>query len=308
MGDVKRRFKVLVVGDIMIDVYKRVCTSRNAPEAPKCPVWDVEEVDQRLGGAGNVANNIVSLGGLDVDVFLAGIIKNSDKRFVNLNGISVNFCAGTETMTKTRWVDRDERFIFREDNFKKFTASDHLHFLESLDKNLLSLQFDAIVYSDYNKGTIDERVISYLENRSKLVIVDSKRRDLRMYKGSKILKVNEDEHSAQIAGPYAGIGDCVEALFEYVVVTKGRKGAELRQYDQSKSNSRKHVIHSEHFPVIEAPVKDVTGCGDTHTAAMTWALLNQTDVRTAVRFANECSRSVVQKFGTSLVDQKPLQM
>ena len=291
--------KVLVVGDIMIDRYIYVSSERQSPEAP-IPVWDELYLENRLGGAANVAHNLKALAGDDVEVFLAGTVGLQERRMISRLGIDTVLCSGVETMVKRRYVDeKNKKYLFRADSVKKFSEESSRMFYKTLDHFLTGHVFDAVVFSDYNKGTIDTGIVDALRMKAGLCVVDSKRIDLTMYAGMQVLKINELEHAAQIArGPYVG----VEGLFDYVVVTHGGKGAELRQYDHVKSGALKYVIHSENFSVQPVKNSDVTGCGDTHTAAMTFSLLKNKDMRLAVKFANVCASDVAKKFGTSISD------
>ena len=289
---------VLVVGDVMIDRYIHVRTERNAPEA-SIPVWDELRKENRLGGAANVAHNLKSLGKDDLIVYLAGIVGHEDRKMISRTGIDTILCTGAETMLKQRYVDEGGKFLFRSDNKKSFSMDSKQSFKSCLSHFLPGHSFDAVVFSDYDKGTIDEEIVSMLSHRGKFVVVDSKRIDLSLYRGSSFLKLNESEYSAQISrGPY----DCVEELFDGVVVTLGSRGAELRQHDKKRSSQSKYAIDVEHFPTQAADVVDVTGCGDTHVAAFTFSLLNGHDPRSSVRFANVCASKVVNLFGTSVPD------
>lgn len=291
---------ILVIGDIMVDRYTYVQTQRNAPEA-KIPVWDTVTEEDRPGGAANVALNLLALGSDEVEVFLAGIADKKDVQMLSRRGINTYLCHGYETMVKHRFVNKDtSEYLFRSDNFQKFSQQSVELFEKALDHFIPGHKFDAVVFSDYDKGTLTKDMyVQVALGRTDLVVVDSKRVDLSMYAGSQVLKVNEEEYSRQVSkGPYTS----VESLFDYVVVTKGKNGSELRQQERSKSNDKMYVNHVEQFPVISVNAKDVTGCGDTHTAAMTFALLKSKDIRMAVKFGNACARNVVQKFGTSVVE------
>lgn len=285
--------KVLVFGDIMIDEYVHVVTKRKAPEAD-IPVWDEVGRNLRLGGAANVANNVRSLG--DVQVALVGICETKDMEYIAYHDIDVSSCVDGRTMLKTRYVDSNENIILRADNFTNFSKSDLC--APKLRDLMERYKFDIVIISDYNKGTIGEESINVIrELHDGPVVVDSKRKDLRLFSGFTVLKVNEHEYDVQVASPHY---THVEKLFDYVVVTRGAKGADLKQRDAVKSHDVRYVINTESFPVEQVKAKDVTGCGDTHTAAMSFSLLKNPDIRFAVKFANACARSVVQKFGTSV--------
>ncbi len=306
--------KVLVVGEIMVDRYVYVETTRNAPENG-LPVWDELQTDYRLGGAANVANNIQAIGGPNIQVEIAGILGNCkpSRDLLRLMGIKTDLCFGGSTMYKTRYVCEDDQKIFmRSDNMKKFPVDDIDSFKSFMNFCMFGRNYDMVVISDYNKGTVIPEIMEVLKKSAPTIIVDSKRSDLRLFKGSTILKVNEEEYANQVSSK---LYDNVESLFECVVVTRGSAGADLRigdsgfhkkhgQWITSQAISR-YSTHIEHFPVKPVEkVVDVTGCGDTHTAGMAVSMVLGLDIRDAVRFANTCARDVVQRFGTSAASFK----
>lgn len=307
--------KILVVGDIMIDEYVYVTTCRKAMESD-LPIWEDEMTEWRLGGAGNVANNVGSLS--DCKVTLAGILGDYEYGFDHLvsAGIEPLVVCNGPSMFKRRYVtekDGKEVHLFRHDIMTRFQSWNISLFKNQLPYMLGNSRFDAIIFSDYDKGTIDGDVVEICRKHSDLIVVDSKRKDLHIFAGSAVVKLNESEYSSQVSQK---LYDSVESLFESVVVTKGAGGAELRV----NSNDFHHKIHGKWIPmwnrnvtsnvysthVIKFPVDevndvvDVTGCGDTHVAAMTVALVRGQDICQAIRFANEAARDVVQRFGTSV--------
>ena len=296
--------RVLVLGDVMIDEYTYVQTSRRAPEA-SMPVWDVVREERRLGGAANVANNVKALGGDDVDVFLCGIGGLDIYEIARSQNIDTRLLCAGKTMVKHRYVDQDGKYLFRCDNFTKFKQDAVNEFCNRSAGIIENMpKFDAVVVSDYDKGSIDEMTVCMLlqrpddglgfEFKYDPIVVDSKRRDLSIFEGASVIKLNESEFAAQQPGVPAK--HC-----KNLVVTRGSNSTTLFQYDLEKSSDYKYVIHSEDFPVERVRAVDVTGCGDTHTAAMAFSLMkNPGDVRAAVKFANACARNVVQKFGTSV--------
>jgi rfaE bifunctional protein kinase chain/domain len=305
--EAERVYRVLVVGDIMLDQYTHVKTERTAEEA-SIPVWDEVRQEYRLGGAANVAHNLKALGKEEVDVHLAGICGSSVVTWrLDQAKIKRERVMGQETMTKRRFVDQDGRYVMRLDNFRKFETGE-IEFFEMM-MNYWEQQFDCVIFSDYDKGTITPAVVDTFKKLAPLVIVDSKREDLRIFDGAQILKVNEKEYSAQVSSK---IYPNFTEFFQYVVVTRGGDGATLIMCDHAKSVKydlspgriigESYTNHSEEFPVIRVMAKDVTGCGDTHTAAMAFCTLKTRDVRSAVKFANSCAAQVVQKFGTSVAD------
>lgn len=303
--------KVLVIGDVMFDKYNYVTSERQAPEAP-IPVWDSQKIEYRPGGAANVAANIRSIADKvnpkDVTVYLLGIVDKSDsgRELHSLSGygVSLMFLTHGHSMIKERFVDQD-KIIFRHDNMKKFDSSDVQYFEKICLEYDFKNHLDAVVFSDYDKGTITPRIVEHFKKMAKITVVDSKRLDLQLYEGCNVLKLNALEYSKQVTrAANSEIKTPIEMKFANVVVTKGSHGAELRQFNGSRYDFENKTIQYstviEEFKVAKVKQVDVTGCGDTHTAAMTVSLLNDSDPRRAVKFANECATQVVQKFGTTI--------
>jgi D-glycero-beta-D-manno-heptose-7-phosphate kinase len=293
----RSRRKVLVTGDVMVDSYTYVTSSRSAQESEN-PVWDEVSSEVRPGGAANVAHALSAIGGDDFDVYLAGIVGvGFNLTIKRMSRVNMDLCVAGETMVKERYVHADSRrHLFRSDNFVRFSP-ENVKFFEMMSWNVLDREFDAVVISDYDKGTITEGLAGRLSSHP-LCVVDSKRLDLRAFSGAKILKVNEEEYSAQVSN---GIYPCVERLFENCVVTRGSKSTELRQCERQRSTDTRYVVHTESFPVRRSPVVDVTGCGDVHTASMVVSMLRDGgDVRAAVCFANDRAADAVGVFGTGI--------
>lgn len=291
--------KILVIGDVMVDEYVYVSSTRNAPEAT-IPVWDQEGVEHRLGGAANVALNVRKLVGPDCEVSLCGILGLSASvrawDIIRDNDIRTTMLMHGPTMAKTRYVS-DGKIIFRHDNFKTF-GSEVTGFFESIVCPMLAHSDpDVVIISDYSKGTVTEKVCDSIRD-ARLTVVDSKRADIRRFSGMNVLKINEHERDAQLSSPHYSN---YTSMFEYCVVTKGAAGAELLQCEKTKSSEKRYVVHSEAFPTERVVAKDVTGCGDTFTAALACSLVKDRDIRNAIRFANSCATEVVQKFGTSTI-------
>lgn len=301
--------RVLVVGDVMFDKKTVVETSRQAQEAD-IPVWDILKESMTFGGAGNVAENIAALGGEDIEVHLMGIFADYDS--LNVSNSHLDFApVGNSpiSMIKHR-IFCEEKIIARIDSMRKFD----LFFVKQFEKEFENclMDYDAVVVSDYDKGTITEKIVSHL-SKIPLKIVDSKRQDLQIFSGFDILKVNNDEFSRQSQG-YGN--KPVESLFKHVVRTMGSDGSELRQYDPSKSKETRvsnfqqsytYTVHFEVFPAEKVTAVDVTGCGDTHTAAMTVELLRGRDICSAVKFGNRCAAIAVSKCGTTIVRKQDLE-
>lgn len=306
---------ILVVGDIMIDEYVHVSSNRKAMES-SLPVWEDDMIEYRLGGAVNVANNLKTMS--DCKVALAGILGDHyEYGFEHLTGLGIEpivVCNGP-SMYKRRYVtehDGKNVHLLRHDIMARFPEWNLTLFKSHLPYMLGNRRFDAIIFSDYDKGTIDAEVVEICRKHSDLLVVDSKREDLRLFAGCTLLKLNESEYSSQVSQK---LYESVEALFQFVVVTRGAKPTQLRVFSDDfhtkphgkwmpawnrTVTSKVFSVHSIEFPVERADVVDVTGCGDTHVAAMTISLVHGNDINHAIRYANAAARDVVQRFGTSV--------
>lgn len=297
--------KVLVIGDIILDKYVYVTTERQCPEADK-PVWDTEKVEFRLGGAANAANNLDSLGD-DVTVHLAGMadlyMYEQICDTTNIQPENLMISDGRQ-ITKTRIVQNNgkslrEALVARIDDRKMLGRVDEKRF-ENYALNINRDDYDAIVISDYRMGTISDKTARYLcQNSPCRVYVDSKRKDLSVFRGAYALKLNEQEHSLQVSNK----DYVVESLCNFIIVTRGAAGARVSYYEpvRGKLERPTYITHAIDFPTENVDVVDVTGCGDTFTAAIAYYMTTKLDdIYTATKFANICASKVVQKFGTSI--------
>lgn len=232
------KFKILLIGDDCEDVYQYGTIDRISPEAP-VPVFKLSYEERRPGMAGNVFRNLESLG-CDVD-YLHG-----------------------EKSVKTRLIDiRSKQHIVRIDNDVK---SNPLEILTEIPKI-----YDAIVISDYDKGTVTYDLIKEMLSTKIPVFVDTKKTDLLQLEGAWV-KINELEYS-KIRSECSGL-----------IVTKGSKGAEAKYHNLS-------------LPAPEVEVADVTGAGDTFLAALTVEWLRKNSLESAIKYAINAASITVQKFG-----------
>lgn len=297
------RKKVLVVGDVILDHYVYMKSERMSAEAP-IPVYLGSEEEVRLGGAANVAANLASLSKDEsIDVYLAGISSVSAEKMIVRAGVKSLLLTipDQDAIVKKRYVDSsDMKYVMRIDSAKNVENFHSLALYEMLSTRIAECrEFDYVVVSDYNIGTITDELAAFLLELGRPILVDSKRRDLRIYSGSYLLKVNESEYDVQIASKDY---PCVESLFKHVVITRGSKGADLSICTSFDHNKKSYRLDKENFPVSLVKPVDVTGCGDTFLAGLTYFLVSKTnDLRTAIRFGNICASAVVKQFGTSIV-------
>jgi D-beta-D-heptose 7-phosphate kinase/D-beta-D-heptose 1-phosphate adenosyltransferase len=298
--------RILVVGDVIMDEFLWGRVERISPEAP-VPVVQVEEESLVLGGAGNVVNNIISLGG---QALLCGVIGNDTmgRELVHMlqemnsptHGLVVE--DRRPTTIKTRVVahsqqvvrvDREEREPVTEDSIQRILATVE----EQIDS------IDAIVVSDYGKGVVVQGLMETIRlltrGRQITLTVDPKVQNVALYKGVTLITPNHqeaelmsgivinDEESLRRAGTRL----LDELGCQMVLLTQGDRGMTLFE-----GNGRATQI-----PTVARKVFDVSGAGDTVTGTFTLALAAGLTPRQAAVLANLAAGIVVGEIGTATV-------
>jgi bifunctional ADP-heptose synthase (sugar kinase/adenylyltransferase) len=273
---------------------KRVTTERMSAEGAG-PVYEVLTEQVRPGGAANVACNVKSIGGDDVAVTLIGIYGSGYVGLWKKHDVE-SFTVAGGSVEKNRWVDEATgKYVMRVDDPCGFPPMNVELFEEWFLKH--TLDYDAIIVSDYDIGTVTEKIARRVVGAGKLVVVDSKREDLSVFEGCSFLKLNQHEHAVQRPGKYL----CPEQLAP-VILTKGKDGAEIRTFKKLPGNA--YEVKSLTRPSKPAAVVDVTGCGDVFVAALVMSLLRGRDPISAVEDANDAGSEAVATFGTTVIRPK----
>jgi len=299
--------RVLVAGDLMLDRYWHGGTSRISPEAP-VPVVHVGEIEERAGGAGNVALNIAVLGSA---VSLLGYT-GDDEAATSLIGLMEGF--GVEchvekiptrpTITKLRVMSRHQQLIRLdfEDRFKDISP-DKLY--DKFDQQLV--RSDVVILSDYGKGTIQDftSLIDRARAQGKPVLVDPKGTDFSMYRGVTLITPNRSEFEAVVGACHDEVDLVARGLalmdsiaLEALLVTRGEEGMTLLQRGEPPL----------HLPAHAKEVYDVTGAGDTVISLIAAGLAAKLSLAEATRLANIGAGIVVGKLGTAYVSVEELQL
>jgi D-beta-D-heptose 7-phosphate kinase / D-beta-D-heptose 1-phosphate adenosyltransferase len=313
LASVARRFgeaRVLVLGDVMLDRYVSGSASRLSPEAP-IPVLRPSTRRVTLGGAANVARNVVVLGG---QATLIGVIgEDADgaelTRLLENSGIVslLVVAGGRPTTTKTRFMVGTHQLLRLDEEsivaIDAITATQVLqHFAGALPKA------DVVVLSDYAKGVLSDTVLAGALERAEtsglLVIADPKRPDFAAYHGATVLTPNENEvreatrinASNDVAAGQAGRRALDDAGCEAVLVTRSAKGVTLVQRDAP-------VLH---LPTQAREVADVSGAGDTLVATLAVALGAGASLPEAAKLANITAGISVGKRDTATVGREEL--
>jgi D-glycero-beta-D-manno-heptose-7-phosphate kinase len=306
--------KIIVVGDIMLDEYLWGNVSRISPEAP-VPIADVETLEMRLGGAANVAHNIVSLGGNALLCGVTGcdrgatyIILEMEKLNMSRDGLRAD--GARKTTSKTRVMGHNQQMI-RIDLEDKTPIGIHMTktLLNFIAYRIDLMIPDAIIISDYAKGVISQDlvqgIVKLCESKDILIGVDPKPINFNSYKGVDFITPSHTE-----AEQYCGFKiDSEENLKKagmiildnlecrMVLITQGDQGMTL--FERSNDKITK-------IPTVAKNVFDVSGAGDTVMAVFALGLISGMTTVEAALLANKAAGVVVGKIGTSVIAKEEL--
>ncbi len=299
-----RNARVLVVGDVMLDRYWFGDVGRISPEAP-VPVLKIERVEERLGGAANVARNAAALG---AQVSLLSVIGEDEAgaslaHLLKEQGIHGYLHPDPEISTtiKLRAIARHQQLL-RID----FEAPPNHEVLASKLKEFKKLvpEADVVILSDYGKGGLAhiEKMIRHAHAAGKRVLVDPKGEDYSRYRGATMITPNKTEFR-QVAGSWKSEQELAAKA------QKLRKSLRLEALLVTRSEEGMTLFREEsvrHEPAEAREVFDVSGAGDTVIATLGVMLGAGADIAQAVRMANRAAGIVVGKLGTAVVHPEEL--
>ncbi len=301
--------RVAVVGDLMLDHFVRGGVSRISPEAP-VPVVRVSQETFVPGGAGNVAHNIACLGGR---VLVVGIVGSDlaarqltgDLRSERIDTSRLVVDKARVTSQKCRIIAEHQQVVrFDRETLSPLSRQTEARVLRNLAGALQKA--DAVVISDYGKGSITPRilkaVISRARSRGIPVTVDPKVENFPRYRGVTCITPNLQEAWAgmrrvpqQGLAPLRRLGrDILKSLrCRSVLITRGGDGMSLFGPGRGRETN---------IPTQAQEVFDVTGAGDTVISVLTLALASGADIHEASLLANFAAGIVVGKLGTAATD------
>jgi len=294
-----REIKILVIGDVMLDRYWFGEVERISPEAP-VPVVRVARREDRLGGAANVARNIVALG---AGAALMGLVGNDEAGekialLAGQEGIQARLVtdARMHTTLKMRVLGRQQQLL-RVD-FEEQPGDGGLDALMAGARAAMA-GCDVVVLSDYSKGCLSrvEDLIALAREAGLPVLVDPKGHDYARYRGATIITPNRAE-MAQAVGAWTDESDLErraqalrqELRLDALLITRSEQGMTL-----FSAGGRHHIDAQAH------EVFDVSGAGDTVLATLAVARASGLSWEAAVGWANRAGGIVVGKLGTSVV-------
>jgi D-beta-D-heptose 7-phosphate kinase/D-beta-D-heptose 1-phosphate adenosyltransferase len=300
------RLTVLCVGDVMLDRFLHGDIERISPEAP-VPVIRLRETKEMLGGVGNVASNIASLGGRAVLVGLVGA-DDAGGRLRHILARNPRIApalvetAQRPTICKTRFVAGRQQVVRADEESRlPMQPGEEAALIAAVDAHVASAQ--AVILSDYGKGVLSRPLVAHVIAQAGAlgipVFVDPKTDDFTHYRGATVITPNAREMAAAARGPVGTEADIEAAArrlmaladLAAVLVTRSEKGMTLVEAGATAS-----------VPARAREVFDVSGAGDTVIATLALAFASGRPLVQAMHIANAAAGVVVSKLGTATAD------
>lgn len=309
-----KKKKVLIIGDLILDHYIFGKVSRISPEAP-VPVVEVERETFLLGGATNVANNIIALGGrasiagiIGKDMAGRALIELLDEQGADTQGVMED---RRPTTIKTRIIAHNQQVVrFDREDRRRLEGQGLDRFLAYVKSAIK--EHDAVIVSDYKKGIVSaalvKALVRYAKQNGVFIAVDPKVGHFHFYKQVSLITPNLME-AAQGSGieirDEASLLKAGKTLLNRlscrsVLITRGEEGMSLFERQDGRE------IKTTHIPTAAKRVYDVTGAGDTVIATFTLAHSAGVSLTEAAVIANHAAGIVVGEVGTAVATPEAL--
>jgi rfaE bifunctional protein kinase chain/domain len=302
--------KVLVIGDVMLDMYEHCVVKRISPEAP-VPIATVINDSCFLGGAGNVANNARALG---AEVSLVSVVGSDTEGTIvrellqecGIDHQGLITEAGRVTTQKKRVISGTQQLL----RIDRETTEDVSDVTKETIVELLADKIracDVIIISDYCKGLLTDDMVASIKNLSvqydKKVFVDSKNKQFLKYSNFYLVKPNKEEAEHFTGEKFLNTYENLEAMGKKlrevfqsnIVITLGGDGIVLFEEGQ--------FVHKKTYA---REVFDVSGAGDTVLATVAAVVATGASLADAVHLSNHAAGHVVSRLGTTVCDHSTL--
>lgn len=306
--------KIGVVGDVMLDTYWWGHVDRISPEAP-VPVVALDKREHRIGGAGNVALNLVSLGAQVAALSVTG--KDDDgqllKGLFNQAGINTTYLLESSTRittNKVRIISRNQQMMrLDSETTKDLSPADEKVLLQQIEQYIITEKPQAIILEDYNKGVLTEKVIKAVialcKQHQVITTVDPKRKNFFAYAGVDIFKPNMKEVKDGLnllveEVNMATLSDIHQQLQEKLhhhisFITLSEKGVFYHNQEESRI-----------IPSHLRNIADVSGAGDTVIAVASLIYTATKSIDLMAEVANIAGGLVCEEVGTVAINKEKL--
>jgi len=306
--------QILVIGDVMLDAYVMGKVNRISPEAP-VPIVSLENEDARIGGAGNVALNLLALGAKPIICGVIGEDSSGDK-LLNLfekNGISTDGLVKSmvrKTTVKTRVISNKQQLL-RIDSESTFSLLESEEIkLNNTIQNIINQGIDGIIFEDYNKGVLTDSVI---QNTIKIAkekdiptAVDPKKENFLSYKGVSLFKPNLKELKEGLNLNFDF--NTNKELFENGIELLEEKLQNEISFVTLSENGVfiKNQTEKYYVPAHMRSISDVSGAGDTVIAVATLCLISGASTKQIAEISNLAGGLVCEKSGVISISKNDL--
>ena len=308
------KIKIAVIGDVMLDTYWWGNVSRISPEAP-VPIVALQKNELRLGGAANVALNLVSL---HANTTIISVIGDDDEgkklsTLLHQQNINTNYIVTSKeriTTNKTRIISRNQQMMRLDAEISEDINNDIENaLLQKIESYIKNEQPNVIIFQDYNKGvltkTIIEKTISLCLQHNVITAVDPKRKNFFEYKNVSIFKPNLIEVKEGLNMLFDDVNikllnnvhhQLQEKLHHNIsLITLSEKGI----FYQQENNSNIIPTHIRN-------IADVSGAGDTVIAVASLVYAISKNIHLTSEIANIAGGLVCEKVGTAAIDKEKL--
>ena len=308
------QIKIAVIGDVMLDTYWWGKVDRISPEAP-VPVVAVSKKEQRIGGAGNVALNLQSLG---AQVNVISVLGKDDEgaqltKLFEENNIGTKYSVHSEsriTTNKIRIISRNQHMMRLDaETTADINAADEDRLLYAFENYIAAEDPAVVVMEDYNKGVLTEKVIAKIialcKHHHIITTVDPKRKNFFAYKGVDVFKPNLKEVKE-------GLNIIAEAVDVQLLKEIHAQLKEKLQHNISFITlSEKGVFYQQDntaaiIPTHIRSIADVSGAGDTVIAVASLVYAATKDIKLMADIANIAGGLVCEEVGTVAIDKEKL--
>ena len=306
--------RILVIGDVMLDAYVMGKVNRISPEAP-VPIVSLENEDARIGGAGNVALNLLALGAKPIICGVIGEDSSGDK-LLNLfekNGILTDGLVKSmarKTTVKTRVISNKQQLL-RIDSESTFPLLESEEIkLNNTIQNIINQGVDGIIFEDYNKGVLTDSVI---QNTIKIAkekdiptAVDPKKENFLSYKGVSLFKPNLKELKEGLNLNFDFNSN--KELFEKGIEVLEEKLQNKISFVTLSENGVfiKNQTEKYYVPAHMRSISDVSGAGDTVIAVATLCLISGASTKQIAQISNLAGGLVCEKSGVVSISKNDL--
>ena len=306
--------RILVIGDVMLDAYVMGKVNRISPEAP-VPIVSLENKDARIGGAGNVALNLLALGAKPIICGVIGEDSSGDK-LLNLfekNGISTDGLVKSmarKTTVKTRVISNKQQLL-RIDSESTFPLLESEEIkLNNTIQNIINQGVDGIIFEDYNKGVLTDSVIQNVIKIAKEkdipTAVDPKKENFLSYKGVSLFKPNLKELKEGLNLNF-DFNSNKELFDKGIEVLEEKLQNEISFVTLSENGVFiKNKTENYYVPAHVRSISDVSGAGDTVIAVATLCLISGASTKQIAEISNLAGGLVCEKSGVVSISKNDL--